>query len=147
MAQLYDCRDAFAAALEDIATHDPRICAVVNDSVGSSKVSNFGKRFPDRIPGQEYLRWLAIGRLYLESIPNVQVSWLTQGLDVGREGLHYGANDLGSTMIEENVISPAGAHHKATELMLRDVILSEGFTPIKRRADYLRLEPMSPHEV
>jgi transketolase len=49
MAQLYDCRDAFAAALEDIATHDPRICAVVNDSVGSSKVSNFGKRFPDRL--------------------------------------------------------------------------------------------------
>lgn len=49
MAQLYDCRDAFAAALEDIAAHDPRICAVVNDSVGSSKVSNFGKRFPDRL--------------------------------------------------------------------------------------------------
>jgi transketolase len=49
MSQLYDCRDAFAAALEDIATHDPRICAVVNDSVGSSKVSNFGKRFPDRL--------------------------------------------------------------------------------------------------
>lgn len=49
MAQLYDCRDAFAAALEDIATHDQRICAVVNDSVGSSKVNNFGKRFPDRL--------------------------------------------------------------------------------------------------
>jgi len=99
-----------------------------------------GKRFPDRIPGNEYLRWLAIGRLYLSNIPNLQVSWLTQGLDVGREGLHYGANDIGSTMIEENVISPAGAHHKATELMLRDVIISEGFTPIKRRADYVRLE-------
>jgi transketolase len=46
---LYDCRDAFAAALEDIATNDRRICAVVNDSVGSSKVNNFGKRFPDRL--------------------------------------------------------------------------------------------------
>ncbi len=99
-----------------------------------------GKRFPDRIPGDEYLRWLAIGRLYLSNIPNLQVSWLTQGLEVGREGLHYGANDIGSTMIEENVISPAGAHHKATELMLREVIISEGFTPIKRRADYVRLE-------
>jgi transketolase len=49
MSQLYDCRDAFAAALEDIAVHDARICAVVNDSVGSSKISNFGKRFPDRL--------------------------------------------------------------------------------------------------
>src|SRR5205823_3795607 len=49
MAQLYDCRDAFAAALEDIATHDLRICAVVNDSVGSSKVADFGKRFPERL--------------------------------------------------------------------------------------------------
>lgn len=49
MSQLYDCRDAFAAALEDIAGQDRRICAVVNDSVGSSKVGNFGKRFPDRL--------------------------------------------------------------------------------------------------
>ncbi len=99
-----------------------------------------GKRFPDRIPGEEYLRWLAIGRLYLDNIPNVQVSWLTQGLDVGREGLHYGANDMGSTMIEENVISPAGANHKATEMMLRDAITAEGFTPCKRKADYVRIE-------
>jgi cyclic dehypoxanthinyl futalosine synthase len=98
-----------------------------------------GKRFPDRIPGDEYLRWLAIARLYLDNIPNVQVSWLTQGLDVGRQGLHYGANDIGSTMIEENVISPAGANHKATENMLREVIISEGFIPVKRKADYARL--------
>ncbi|HTG17233.1 MAG TPA: cyclic dehypoxanthinyl futalosine synthase [Blastocatellia bacterium] len=99
-----------------------------------------GKIFPDRIPGDEYLRWLAIGRLYLASIPNVQVSWLTQGLDVGRQGLHYGANDMGSTMIEENVITPAGANHRATEMMLRDSIIAEGFMPIKRRADYVRVD-------
>ena len=49
MPKLYDCRDAFAAALEDIAVHDGRICAVVNDSVGSSKVGQFGKRFPERL--------------------------------------------------------------------------------------------------
>ncbi|HLG13533.1 MAG TPA: cyclic dehypoxanthinyl futalosine synthase [Blastocatellia bacterium] len=99
-----------------------------------------GRRFPDRVPGDEYLRWLAISRLYLDNIPNVQVSWLTQGMDIGRRGLHYGANDLGSTMIEENVISPAGANHKATEMMLREAIIAEGFIPIKRRADYVRLE-------
>ena len=99
-----------------------------------------GKRFPDRVPGDEYLRWLAIGRLYLASIPNVQVSWLTQGLDVGRQGLHYGANDMGSTMIEENVITPAGASHRATEMILRESIIAEGFTPVKRKADYTRIE-------
>lgn len=98
-----------------------------------------GKRYPDRIPGDEYLRWLAISRLYLRSIPNVQVSWLTQGLDIGKKGLHCGANDIGSTMIEENVISKAGANHKATEMMLRDVIVSEGFIPAKRKADYTRV--------
>jgi cyclic dehypoxanthinyl futalosine synthase len=99
-----------------------------------------GKLYPDRIPGDEYLRWLAIARLFLDNIPNLQVSWLTQGLEVGRRGLHYGANDIGSTMIEENVITPAGAHHRANEMMLRDVVMAEGFTPIKRRADYVRLE-------
>jgi cyclic dehypoxanthinyl futalosine synthase len=99
-----------------------------------------GKLYPERVKSNEYLRWLAISRLYLDNISNVQVSWLTQGMDVGRRGLHYGANDLGSTMIEENVISQAGANHKATEEMLRDAIVAEGFTPMKRRADYERLE-------
>jgi cyclic dehypoxanthinyl futalosine synthase len=61
-------------------------------------------------------------------------------MDVGRKGLHFGANDLGSTMIEENVISQAGANHKATEEMLRSVIVEEGFLPCKRRADYVRIE-------
>jgi cyclic dehypoxanthinyl futalosine synthase len=98
-----------------------------------------GKLYPDRVPGDEYLRWLAIGRLYLSSIPNEQVSWLTQGLDIGRQGLHYGANDIGSTMIEENVISKAGAHHQATENMLREAVLAEGFTPLKRKANYTRI--------
>jgi cyclic dehypoxanthinyl futalosine synthase len=101
-----------------------------------------GKRFPDRIPGEEYLRWLAIARLYLDNISNLQVSWLTQGLDVGRRGLHYGANDIGSTMIEENVITPAGANHRATELMLREAIIAEGFRPCKRKADYVRLDSL-----
>ena len=99
-----------------------------------------GKLYPDRVPGDEYLRWLAISRLYLDNIPNQQVSWLTQGLDIGRLGLHSGSNDIGSTMIEENVISKAGANHKATEEMLRQVILDEGFIPAKRKADYTRIE-------
>lgn len=98
-----------------------------------------GRRFPDRVSGEEYLRWFALARIYLHEIPNVQVSWLTQGLDIGRRALHCGANDLGSTMIEENVISKAGSNHKATEDMLRNVIIEEGFTPAKRNAAYRRL--------
>lgn len=98
-----------------------------------------GRKFPDRIPGEEYLRWLALSRIYLENIPNIQVSWLTQGLEVGRKGLHCGANDIGSTMIEENVISKAGANHKATEQILMEAVIAEGFTPRKRNAAYRRI--------
>lgn len=98
-----------------------------------------GKIIPNRMSAEEYLRWLALSRLYLHNIPNVQVSWLTVGLAEGRRGLHFGANDIGSTMIEENVISKAGANHKATEDMLVNVIREEGFTPMKRKADYTRL--------
>ena len=98
-----------------------------------------GKIIPLRLPGEEYLRWLALSRLYLSNIPNLQVSWLTVGLQDGRRGLHFGANDIGSTMIEENVISKAGANHQATEEMLRQVIVEEGFKPAKRKANYVRL--------
>ncbi len=89
-----------------------------------------GKIIPDRMPAEEYLRWLALSRLYLNNIPNQQVSWLTVGLKDGRRGLHFGANDIGSTMIEENVISKAGANHKATEQMLVNVIIEEGLRPV-----------------
>jgi cyclic dehypoxanthinyl futalosine synthase len=98
-----------------------------------------GRIIPARMPAEEYLRWLALSRLYLDNIPNIQVSWLTVGLKDGRRGLHFGANDIGSTMIEENVISKAGANHKATEQMLVNVIVEEGFRPVKRKADYTRL--------
>ncbi|MBI4603788.1 MAG: dehypoxanthine futalosine cyclase [Planctomycetes bacterium] len=100
-----------------------------------------GKVVSTRMEGGEYLRWLAICRLYLDNVANVQVSWLTQGLDVGREGLRSGANDLGSTMIEENVIRPAGARHEATEEVLRRTIVEAGFVPMVRNAAYRRLGP------
>ena len=99
-----------------------------------------GRAFPDRLPAEEYLRWFAVSRLYLDNISNVQVSWLTQGLDVGRRCLQGGANDIGSIMIEENVISAAGANHKATEAMLCDTIIAAGFRPKKRNAGYHILE-------
>jgi cyclic dehypoxanthinyl futalosine synthase len=100
-----------------------------------------GRKIPDRASSDEYLRWLAMARIYLDNVPNIQVSWLTQGIETGRRGLHFGANDMGSIMIEENVISPAGARHQATEQLLRESILAEGFRPVKRKANYVRLEP------
>ncbi|MGE3166082.1 MAG: cyclic dehypoxanthinyl futalosine synthase [Planctomycetota bacterium] len=98
-----------------------------------------GKAIPDRVPVPYYLRLLAVARLFLQNIRNLQVSWLTQGLAGGRSGLRCGANDLGSIMIEENVISPAGAHHTATEVTLREIIESEGYRAVLRNGGYQRL--------
>jgi cyclic dehypoxanthinyl futalosine synthase len=142
MGETLDQRLIHLERLRDLQERNPGFVSFIPWTLQPDNVP-IGRVFPDRIPGDEYLRWLAIGRLYLDSIPNVQVSWLTQGLDVGRQGLHFGANDLGSTMIEENVITPAGAHHKATETILREAIVAEGFTPVKRRADYVRIEKIS----
>ncbi len=101
-----------------------------------------GKAYPDRVSLDEYLKWLAISRLYLDNVPNIQVSWLTQGLDGARLGLRSGANDVGSIMIEENVISAAGAKHQSGEEGLRQAIIDAGFHPCKRNAAYGRLEQL-----
>ncbi|MEC9476621.1 MAG: cyclic dehypoxanthinyl futalosine synthase [Planctomycetota bacterium] len=98
-----------------------------------------GKKISERVSGPEYSRWLAVSRIFLDNIENLQVSWLTVGLEEGRLGLHRGANDFGSVMIEENVISVAGANHKATEELLRENIEKAGFTPGLRNAGYKRL--------
>ena len=98
-----------------------------------------GRVVHERVQAKEYLRWLALSRLYLYNIPNQQVSWLTQGIEVGKLGLHSGSNDMGSTMIEENVIRPAGAEHEATDAVLRRAIEEAGFTPVLRNAAYVRL--------
>ncbi len=58
--------------------------------------------------GWEYLRTLAVSRLFLDSVTNIQASWVTQGAKVGQVALAFGANDMGSTMIEENVVAAAG---------------------------------------
>ena len=99
-----------------------------------------GRIYPERMEAAEYLRWLALSRIYLDNIDNLQVSWLTQGLEVGKQALRCGANDMGSVMIEENVIKPAGANHEATGDMLREAITEAGFRPTLRNAAYRRLE-------
>jgi len=84
----------------------------------------------------EYLKFLALSRLYLDNIPNIQASWVTQGLKIGQLALLWGANDFGSTMIEENVVAAAGVSFKMPEEELRALIRAAGFIPRKRRMDY-----------
>src|SRR5262249_8631180 len=84
----------------------------------------------------EYLRVLALSRIFFDNIPNIQVSWLTVGLKVGQVGLRFGVNDMGSIMIEENVISSAGAKNRANDTELRRVIADAGFLPRQRTTLY-----------
>jgi len=78
------------------------------------------------------LKTQAVSRLYLDNFPNIQSSWVTQGLKVGQLALLYGANDMGSLMIEENVVSAAGAHNEASERELRYQISEAGYVPQQR---------------
>ncbi len=94
-------------------------------------------RLHGKAPGataHEYLRNLAVSRLALDNIVNIQVSWPTLGFKVGQVGLFYGANDFGSTMMEENVVSAAGGHDrvKITEREIIRHIADAGFTPAQR---------------
>src|SRR5687767_8157693 len=91
-----------------------------------------GRRIKDELTGIDYMKMLAVSRLFLDNIENFQSSWLTQGLRLGQVALRYGANDMGSIMIEENVVSAAGAHNRADEQMLQFLIREAGFIPQQR---------------
>jgi cyclic dehypoxanthinyl futalosine synthase len=84
----------------------------------------------------EYLKTQAVARLYLDNIPNIQSSWVTQGLKIGQLALLFGANDMGSLMIEENVVAEAGTVHYLTLDQIRDAISELGFTPRQRNVFY-----------
>ncbi|HEV2882699.1 MAG TPA: cyclic dehypoxanthinyl futalosine synthase [Pyrinomonadaceae bacterium] len=91
-----------------------------------------GRRIKDEPTGVDYLKMVAVSRLFLDNIEHIQSSWLTQGLRLGQVVLRFGADDMGSIMIEENVVSAAGAHNEADERMLRYLIRTAGFTPQQR---------------
>ena len=86
--------------------------------------------------GVEYLRTLALARLVLDNVDNIQASWVTQGGKVGQLSLAYGANDMGSVMIEENVVRAAGASYCMDELEIVRNIEDAGFTPQRRNMHY-----------
>ena len=94
--------------------------------------TSLGRFVKEEATAVEYLQTLAISRIYLENIENIQSSWVTPGLKTCQLGLRFGGNDVGSIMIEENVVSAAGAHHRATEEELRRIIRDAGFVPKQR---------------
>ncbi|HQU46798.1 MAG TPA: cyclic dehypoxanthinyl futalosine synthase [Pirellulales bacterium] len=84
----------------------------------------------------DYLKTQAVSRLYLDNFRNIQSSWVTQGLKIGQIALVYGANDMGSLMIEENVVSSAGTVHYLTLEQIRDAIREMGYVPRQRNVFY-----------
>ena len=84
----------------------------------------------------EYLRVQAISRLYLDNVPNIQSSWVTQGAKIGQSALYFGANDMGSLMIEENVVASAGTVHYLTLEEIKRSIREAGWEPRQRNVFY-----------
>jgi cyclic dehypoxanthinyl futalosine synthase len=84
----------------------------------------------------EYLRTLAVSRIYLDNVKNIQGSWVTQGKDIGQISLFFGANDLGSIMLEENVVKAAGAQNRITENEMVELIKRAGKNPVQRNTEY-----------
>jgi len=100
--------------------------------------TELAKKNPDMQPtsGAEYLRVLAVSRLMMDNIPNIQGSWVTMGPKIGQISLHYGANDMGSIMIEENVVSAAGTSYTLDRKNMIELIRRSGFTPVQRDTYY-----------
>ena len=91
-----------------------------------------GRKITEEPTGIDYLKMLSVSRLFLDNVQHIQASWLTQGIKLGQTALRFGADDMGSIMIEENVVSAAGAHNEANERDLRYQITEAGFRPQQR---------------
>jgi len=105
-----------------------------------------GNRLQDKVPEEtrptsfDYLLMQAVSRLYLDNVPHIQASWLTQGLQIGQLALAFGADDIGSVMIEENVVASAGTHYTTTTEELAQLIRAFGKTPVQRDTYYHELK-------
>jgi len=105
-----------------------------------------GRQRPSTLPhekpsDEEYLRMQGLARVYLDNFENLQASWLTVGLETGRKALHYGANDAGSVVLEENVVAGAPDSLAAGEEVIRRNIERAGFVPMERDSIYSRRAP------
>jgi len=99
-----------------------------------------GRKITEEPTGIDYLKMVAVSRLFLDNVQHIQSSWLTQGLRLGQTALRFGADDMGSIMIEENVVSAAGADTEANEKDLRYQIREAGFIPQQRDILYEYVE-------
>ncbi|MCS7200026.1 MAG: dehypoxanthine futalosine cyclase [Caldimicrobium sp.] len=93
-----------------------------------------------KVGSARYLQILAISRVVLHNVPNIQVSWVTQGPKIAQLALEFGGNDFGSTMIEENVVASTGVYHRLTEEEIRQLITEAGYLPKRRKMDYTSIE-------
>lgn len=90
--------------------------------------------------GVEYLKVLSLSRIVLDNVPNIQASWVTQGAKLAQVALFFGANDLGGTMLEENVVAAAGCRFRMSREEMIELIRGAGFTPVRRTTLYQVLE-------
>jgi cyclic dehypoxanthinyl futalosine synthase len=136
--------------LEERIEHLRRVREVQDEAVGGGHVgfrafipwsfqpgnTDLEGEQPVAASGWQYLRMLAVSRLYLDNVTNVQASWVTQGGKIGQVALTFGANDLGSTMIEENVVAAAGTRYMLARDELTRLAKDAGFTPVQRDTLY-----------
>ena len=94
------------------------------------------RNIQNEVTHDEYIRMIALSRIMLPNIPNIQASWLTVGKETAQICLHAGANDFGSIMIEENVVSAAGAPHRFTSAGIQEAIREAGYEPRLRNQQY-----------
>ena len=98
------------------------------------------KNISREIGGDRYLRVLGLSRIFLDNFRHIQGSWFTQGFKVGGLSLHYGANDVGGTLMQENVLKSANNPYKAGVEDIVHFIKSEGFIPIQRNTFYEKIK-------
>ena len=139
--------------LEERIEHMERIRQLQDETGGFTAFISWTFQ-PDNTPlsdirplgAYEYLKVQAISRLYLDNVDNIQSSWVTQGLKIGQLALLYGANDMGSLMIEENVVAEAGTVHYLTLDQIRDSISELGYIPRQRNVHYELMDELHEQE-
>ncbi len=134
--ETYEHRLEHILKIRDLQDHTMGFTAFIpwtfqpdNTSLGGEKTSAF-----------DYLKTLAVSRLMLDNVPNIQVSWVTMGAKIAQMGLYFGGNDFGSVMIEENVVAAAGAHFRMSQEEIERIIRIAGFEPHQRDMEYKLLE-------
>ena len=135
--------------MEDRLEHLEKIRALQDETGGFTafipwpfQPGNTELKVPKVLP-VEYLKMLALSRIFLDNVPNLQASWVTQGPKVAQVALEFGANDFGSTMIEENVVAAAGVSHRLSIEEIEKLIRDAGFEPRRRLMDYTLIESNS----